>query len=87
MQNPFESLDRRLERIEAKLTRIAEAPVRDPTPDRSEKYLTVQQVCEMLQITRVSLWSWDKKGITIPIKIGNLKRYRLSDIEAMINQQ
>ena len=54
-----------------------------PPPQKQDKYLTADQVCELLSISRVSLWTWDKKGITSPVRIGNLKRYRLSDIEAM----
>ena len=51
------------------------------TPPPSERYLTAEEVCEKYSITRVTLWSWDKKGLTNPIRLGNLKRYRLSDIE------
>jgi predicted DNA-binding transcriptional regulator AlpA len=52
-------------------------------PAPSDKYLTAEQVCEKLAISRVTLWSWDKKKITNPIRLGNLKRYKLSEIEAI----
>ena len=51
------------------------------------KYLTTNQVCELLSISRITLWSWDKKGITRPHRIGNLKRYKLSDIEALLTAE
>ena len=50
----------------------------------STKLITVNQVCKMLAVSRVTLWDWDKKGITDPVRLGNLKRYRLSDIEELI---
>ncbi len=80
MENPFEVLALRLERIEASILELAKVPRLEDKPP--EKYLTTDQVCELLNITRVTLWAWDKKGITSPLRIGNLKRYRLSDIEA-----
>ena len=48
-----------------------------------EGYITGEKVCELLNISRGTLWKWDKKGITKPIRIGNLKRYRLSDLRAL----
>ena len=79
MTNPFEVIEKRLEGIETTLTTLAE---KKPEPEKlKEKYLTVDQVCELLSVSRVTLWAWDKKKITKPVRIGNLKRYRLSDIE------
>lgn len=45
--------------------------------------ITGDEVCEILSISRVTLWSWDKKKITKPVRLGNLKRYRLSDIQEL----
>lgn len=50
----------------------------------SEEYLTPQQYAEALQVSLVTLWSWDKKGITRPLRIGNAKRYRRSDLEKIL---
>jgi len=51
-----------------------------------ERFLTVEQVCEMLSITRVTLWTWRRhtnNGFPAPLSLpsGNL-RWRLSDIDA-----
>ena len=54
------------------------------TPEPDERYLTSQQLADALQISLVTLWSWDKKGITTPLRIGNKKRYRFSDIEKIL---
>jgi predicted DNA-binding transcriptional regulator AlpA len=58
-----------------------------PAPKQKEKLLTTDEVCEMLSISRVTAWQWDNKGIIKPIRIGNLKRYRLSDIETIIKRR
>jgi len=41
----------------------------------------------MFTISRVTLWDWDRKGITDPVRLGKLKRYRLSDIEELIKKK
>ena len=51
--------------------------------ESESQLLTGEKVCELLEISRVTLWTWDKKGITKPIRLGNLKRYRRSDIDGM----
>ncbi|HPF94815.1 MAG TPA: hypothetical protein PLV65_12770 [Tenuifilaceae bacterium] len=83
--NPFETIDERLAKIEQKLDLLANQPVPEPTK-AEDKYLTAEKVCDLLGITRVTLWSWDKKGLTHPIRLGNLKRYRYSDIMRMGTQ-
>ncbi|MEI6050059.1 MAG: helix-turn-helix domain-containing protein [Bacteroidota bacterium] len=55
-----------------------------PEPTNSEEYLTPQQLADALQVSLVTLWSWDKKGITRPLRIGNAKRYRRSDLEKIL---
>jgi hypothetical protein len=60
---------------------IAEA---EKTSKEIEEYLTPSQFAEALQVSLVTLWSWDKKGITRPLKIGNAKRYRRSDLEKIL---
>jgi hypothetical protein len=56
----------------------------EKTPKENEEYLTPSQFAEALQISLVTLWSWDKKQITRPLKIGNAKRYRRSDLEKIM---
>jgi len=53
-------------------------------PPSPEEYLTPAQFAEVLSISLVTLWNWDKKGITQPLRIGNAKRYRRSDLERIL---
>jgi excisionase family DNA binding protein len=79
MNNPFEAINQRLENIEENLATLANK--QQPEPPKSERYLTTEQVSEMLSVSRVTLWTWAKKGILNPVKFGNLSRYKLSEIE------
>lgn len=54
-------------------------------PIETEEYLTPQQFADAIQVSLVTLWSWDKKGITNPLRIGNTKRYRRSDLEKVLS--
>lgn len=56
-------------------------------PKEAESYLTPAQFAEALQVSLVTLWSWDKKGITTPLHIGNAKRYRRSDLEKILKSE
>ena len=49
-----------------------------------EEYLTSSEYAEELKISLVTLWNWDKKGITRPLRIGKVKRYRRSDLEKIL---
>jgi Helix-turn-helix domain len=57
-----------------------------PEPTSPEEYMTPAQLAEALKVSLVTLWNWDKKGITRPLRIGNAKRYRRSDLEKILNQ-
>ena len=51
---------------------------------KPEEFLTPQELADKYKVSLVTLWSWDKKGITKPVRIGNAKRYKLSDVEKFI---
>jgi hypothetical protein len=52
-----------------------------------ESYLTPQEMADTLHVSLVTLWHWDHKGITRPLRIGTKKRYRLSDIEKILQSE
>ena len=52
-----------------------------------EQYLTVQQLCSLLQVTRQTLYTWDKKNILSRIRIGTRIRYKLSEVQAILDSQ
>ncbi|OFX39152.1 MAG: hypothetical protein A2X03_12510 [Bacteroidetes bacterium GWA2_40_15] len=56
----------------------------EKTPIEKEVYLTPAEFAEVLKISLVTLWSWDRKNITRPLRIGNKKLYRRSDLEKIM---
>lgn len=56
----------------------------EKTPKENEEYLTPAELTGVLKISLVTLWSWDKKNITRPLRIGNKKLYRRSDLEKIL---
>jgi hypothetical protein len=57
------------------------------TEPKEEEYMTPQQFADALQVSLVTLWSWDNKHITKPLRIGNKKRYRRSDLEKILSEE
>ena len=72
-----EFADHIIERTLAKVQADEAAPA-------AEKLLTIDEVAEMLSVSRVTLWSWRRKGILEAVRVGNLLRYRKSDIEELM---
>jgi len=58
-----------------------------PEPINPEEYLTPAEIAGVLKISLVTLWSWDKKNITRPLRIGNKKLYRRSDVEKIMSHE
>ncbi|MBQ3843687.1 MAG: helix-turn-helix domain-containing protein [Bacteroidales bacterium] len=52
-----------------------------------ETYLNVAKVTEMLGVDRSTLWRWSQSQYLVPIKIGGKIRYKMSDINKIINSQ
>ena len=75
----IESLLEELAELKKMLTNQKEQPT-----EEKEEYLTPSEMMQLLKISSVTLWNWDKKGITRPLRIGNQKRYRHSDLEKII---
>lgn len=49
-----------------------------------KEWLTSREVQELLKITSVTLWKYDKDGVTKPEKIGNRKRYNRFQINQLL---
>lgn len=43
-----------------------------------------KQVSQILGVSTITIIDWDKKEITKPIRIGTRIRYKLSDIESLL---
>ena len=75
--------------IEANQNLVEEALMRlekSVAESRTEIYLSRTKVMEMLEVASATLWRWEKCGYLIPLSVGGKKRYRLSDIQRLLNR-
>lgn len=45
--------------------------------------LTIDEVSEMLKVSKMTLHRWNKNGILCKIEVGGHRRYRRADVEAI----
>lgn len=53
----------------------------DIQAEKSERYLSSNEVCEMLSIQNVTLWRWAKRSYIQAIKVGGKTRYKYSEVK------
>jgi excisionase family DNA binding protein len=56
----------------------------DIAKGKGEFLLTAKDVLERLSISRKTLYNWEKKGYLRAIEIGGKHRYKLSDVNAIL---
>jgi len=52
--------------------------------DKAESYPTVKQVSEMLNVNASTLWRWNQKGYLKTIEFGGGRRYKMSEVKALM---
>jgi len=50
-------------------------------PKIQEEYLTKREVSQILKVSLVTIHDWNKKKILNPFRLGNLIRYKRTDID------
>jgi len=65
---------------ESRLTKVVEE-------QKAERYLSVDEVCQMLGVSRPTLSRWQKKGYLTPYKLGGKLKYRRTELYRMLNDQ
>lgn len=53
---------------------------------REKIYLTIDEVCTLLNISKVTLHKWSIQGLIPSYRISNRIRYKRTDIEASLTQ-
>lgn len=48
--------------------------------ETEEKYLSVDEVSKLLNVSQNTLWRWNKSGYLCATKVGRTPMYKLSDI-------
>lgn len=59
---------------------VAEAAAKSHQ-EREEKFLSVDEVCEILHVSSNTLWRWGKTGYLKSVKVGRTALYKQSDID------
>lgn len=54
------------------------------TDANAETYPSPKKVCEILDIDLSTLWRYNKKGYLCHIEVGGKRRYRMSDVNAIL---
>ena len=52
--------------------------------DKPESYLSQDETSKMLKVDRSTLWRWDKDNYLKKVRVGGKVRYRLSDIQKIM---
>lgn len=53
--------------------------------DKAETYPSPKRVCEILDVDASTLWRWSKRGYLCPAEVGGKRRYKMSDVNAILN--
>ena len=56
------------------------------TDANSETYPSPDQVAKTLDVTKTTLWRWQKQGYLVPVEIGGKRRYRMSDVKKILGE-
>lgn len=51
---------------------------------KAETYLSSEKVLETMEISKTTLWRWKQRGYLVPIRVGGMERYRLSDVKKIL---
>ena len=87
INNPFAQLLDKMRNLQISFDKL-DARLSEKHQIKTEtgtELLTTDEVCDLLSISRVTVWHWDKKGLLKSVRLGNLKRFRRADIDALIN--
>ena len=51
---------------------------------QQEEFITREETCNKLGVSNTTLWRWKKCGYLVPVQLGAMDRYRISDINAIL---
>lgn len=60
--------------------------VNQMSSEKKEIMLKIKETAERLGVDRSTLYRWEQSGYLKPVRLGGVPRYRLSDIEAIMNK-
>jgi predicted DNA-binding transcriptional regulator AlpA len=78
-----EDLREELKELWREILKEAEKLATEKTKD---SLITADEVCEILKVSLTTIWRWQQKEYLIPVYIGGKKRYKMSDIQRIVQK-
>lgn len=50
-----------------------------------ESYQTIDEAATLLDVSKSTLWRWNKQGYLSHIEVGGKRRYKMSDLKKLLN--
>lgn len=60
---------------------------REENQSENERLLSREETMDKFKISSATIWRWKKNGYLVPIKVGTMDRYRLSDINSILSKK
>jgi predicted DNA-binding transcriptional regulator AlpA len=80
-QNPFLEIHSRFDEFEKAFSELKkELQEKQKTKPNEESFIDQKQVAELYGVSTVSIWQWEKNGFLKSYRIGNLKRFKYTEI-------
>jgi hypothetical protein len=76
-----------LEMVEYCVQSTKKALEQQITDSNTETYPSPDQVSKILNVDKSTLWRWNKSNYLKPIEVGGKRRYRMSDINNLLNSK
>ena len=67
------------------LTAVASPPSAMPVPQQAGELYTRKQTIALLGVDSSTLWRWAKSGYLVPVEYGGQRRYRVADVQRILN--
>lgn len=65
----------------------AKAIAMQEAAEKKEQLLTIDEAAELLKVSKMTLYRWDKEDVLKKVEIGGKRRYRKSDIDRLIDNR
>jgi len=86
INNPFEEIAKRLERIESQNTLLIQQLSTLNSAKKDEEYLTRKDTAKTLGVSLPTVDAYTKDGILKGYRVGSRVRYKKHEVEASLNQ-
>ena len=71
--------------VATELQKVSDLITKTPKEDNSDKALTREQVCKLLDVSTTTLFNWNRNGILVNQKRGRRVYYSKASVMSMFN--